>query len=244
MENQTPCIVSVNDQVMTLKLNRPEDGNRITTKSMNLISEAIDSANLDPDIKCILITGDKNNFCCGGRFDPNCTQEEKDAYTTAISTMQEKLLNAKAPVIAAVEGNCIAGGNDLLACADIAIAREGVKFGFPEITYGGFPVMVMINIMDLIPKKKLLPYFYTGELFEAKEASEYGMVTAVASDENFWPAVQKYIDALKIQPLATLSIGRRAYLGMLPLTIEERRTFGTEILQSVRKEQAASGKKY
>lgn len=244
MEMQKPCIVSVKGQVMTIRLNRPDDGNRITTESMNLITAAVCEANSRKDVKCILITGDKNNFCCGGRFDPNCERKEKDAYSGAIANMQDMLLHANAPVIAAVEGNCIAGGNDLLACADIAVARESVKFGFPEITYGGFPVMVMINIIDLIPKKKLLPYFYTGKLFGAKEALDYGMVTEVTDDAHFWPAIQNYIDALLTQPLTTLSIGRHAYLGMEPLSIPDRRRFGQEVLQNVWKDQAASGKKY
>lgn len=244
MENQKPCIVTVENNAMIIKINRPEDANRIDTESMQMIAAALDEANSRQDVKCIVLTGDRDNFCCGGRIDPNCSQEEKEAYSESLRGMQQKIMYANAPVIAAVEGNCIAGGNDLLACADIAVAREGVMFGFPEITYGAFPVMVMINTIDIIPKKKLLPYFYTGELFDAQAALGYGMLTEVVDDEQFWPAVQKYVDAIVRQPLKTLSLGRRAYLDMLPLGYEKRVALGQSVLQNVWKEQAASGKTY
>lgn len=244
MESQKPCIVTVENHTMMIKINRPEDANRIDTESMRLIAAALDEANLRQDIKCIVLTGDRNNFCCGGRVDPFCSQEEKDAYSESLCDMQRKIMHTNAPVVAAVEGNCIAGGNDLLACADIAVAREGVMFGFPEITYGAFPVMVMINTIDIIPRKKLLPYFYTGELFDAQAALSYGMLTEVVSGEEFWPAVQRYVDAIVRQPLKTLALGRRAYLDMLPLGYEKRVALGRSVLRNVWKEQAASGKTY
>lgn len=244
MDKQKACIVTSDQGVMTIRLNRPEDANRINTQAMQIITSAIETADSDPDIKCILLTGDHNNFCCGGRIDPASSPEEKDAYSAAIRNMQQRLMHASVPLIAAIEGNCTAGGNDLLACADIAVAREGVSFGFPEITYGAFPIMVMINTIDLIPKKRLLPYFYTGELFDARTALSYGMLTEVTDEEHFWPTVNRYVSAILKQSPRTLSVGRQTYLSMLPASYDERVALGQKALQQIWKEQAASGKTY
>ena len=144
-----------------------------------------------------------------------------DRYAEAIRNMQRQLMITSAPVIAAVEGDCVAGGNDLLVSADIAVAREGVRFGFPEILHGGFPVMVMINTIDQIPKKNLLPAFYGGELFGTREALQYGMITCAVKEENFDSTVQKYIDMILDKPKEVITMGRKAYYAMCPLNYEK-----------------------
>lgn len=244
MQDKPVCIVTVENGVMTVRLNRPEDANRITTQSMQAIIAAVHQADEDPAVRSIVLCGDKQNFCCGGRVDPAATKAEKDAYSAAIIEMQEALRGSRVPILAAVEGDCLAGGNDLLACSDIAIARKGVHFGFPEITYGAFPVMVMVNTVDVIPQKRLLPYFYTGDLFDADTALSFGMLTEVVEEEDFWPTVQRYTRRLAESPAQALAIGRRAYLGMCPLSPKERVAYGNQVLREVWKEQAASGKTY
>lgn len=240
----TVCLVRREGSSLILQINRPEDANRITTDTMNALIHHMEQATEDPAIHSIIITGNREHFCCGGRVDPAADAQTKAAYSQAIMDLQKTMKKSPVPIIAAIEGDCKAGGNDILACSDIIVAREGVQFGFPEITYGSFPVMVIINMLDLIPQKKLLLYFYTGECFDAHTAEQYGMVTQVASDEEFWPVVRQYADALAKVTTKTLAIGRSAFYGMLPLNWEERVALGNETLRNVWKEQAASGKKY
>ncbi len=244
MKEQGVCLVSQKNASLILRLNRPEDSNRTTTEMLNSITAAVRSANEDDSIHCIVITGNERHFCCGGRVDPAASEEEKSAYSKAITDMQQSLSDSSVPILAAVEGDCTAGGNDLLALSDIAVARKGVHFGFPEITYGSFPVMVMVNTIDVIPQKRLLPFFYTGELFDAETAFRLGMLTEIAAPEDFWDRVHHYTEILAAIPRATLAVGRKAYYGMCPLSITERKAFGDRVLREVWKEQAASGKKY
>ena len=242
MEKEKPVNVDVRDGVMYVQLNRPEDENRINREAIELIGAALERADTDEVVKVVVLKGNKEHFCSGGRVDPGCSQEEKDKYAQAIRNMQQKLMEIKAPVIAAVEGNCVAGGNDLLASADIAVAKKGVRFGFPEILHGGFPVMVMINTIDVIPKKRLLPAFYSGELFGTDEALAYGLITCVAEEEKFEDTLKYYIDMILSKPAQQIKMGRQAYYHMVPMNYEERVDYGSETLGNVLKEQEKYGK--
>lgn len=241
MDTKKPVQVRVENQVMQICLNRPEDENRINREAMQMIEQALKRADEDADIRVVVLRGDRRNFCSGGRVEAGCSQEEKDRYSEAIRNMQRKLTEIRVPVIAAVEGDCVAGGNDLLASSDIAIARKGVKFGFPEILHGGFPVMVMINTIDVIPKKRLLPAFYGGELFGTDEALAYGLVTAVVEAESFEDELQRYIDMIVSKPARQIEMGRRAYYKMCPMSYEERVEYGVDTLDAVLKEQDRYG---
>lgn len=242
MEMVKSVNVTVREGVMYIQLNRPEDENRINREAIELIGAALERADTDETVKVVVLRGNKEYFCSGGRVDPGCSQEEKDKYAQAIRNMQQKLMEIKAPVIAAVEGDCVAGGNDLLASADIAVAKKGVRFGFPEILHGGFPVMVMINTIDVIPKKRLLPAFYGGELFGTEEALAYGLITCVAEEEKFEDTLKHYIDMIVSKPARQIRLGRQAYYHMVPMNYEERVAYGSETLGNVLKEQAQYGK--
>ena len=238
METKKPVEVTVKDHVMQIHLNRPEDENRINREAMQMIGQALERADQEADIRIVVLRGNKQHFCSGGRVDAGSSKEEKDRYSQAIRDMQRKLMEIRTPVIAAVEGDCVAGGNDLLASSDIAIARKGVKFGFPEILHGGFPVMVMINTIDVIPKKRLLPAFYGGELFGTEEAMAYGLITCVAEEEAFEETLQYYLDMILSKPALQIQMGRKAYYRMCPMDYEARVAYGTETLEAVLKEQA------
>ena len=84
--------------------------------------------------------------------------------------------NFNKPLIAAVEGNCFAGGHSIVAKADIAVARKGVLFGFPEILRGAFPIMVQVPLVNLIPKKKFLAQLFTGDNITAEEAERCNLL--------------------------------------------------------------------
>lgn len=113
METKKPVEVTVKDHVMQIHLNRPEDENRINREAMQMIGQALERADQEADIRVVVLRGNKQHFCSGGRVDAGSSKEEKDRYSQAIRDMQRKLMEIRTPVIAAVEGDCVAGGNDL-----------------------------------------------------------------------------------------------------------------------------------
>ena len=122
--------------------------------------------------------------------------------------------------------------------ADIAIGRNGTKYGFPEVKRGGFPMFSMLNVIDTIPKKKLLYACYTGETYTASEAVDYGILTCAVDDKDFWPTVHRVVDQIKSKPRDLISIGRSAYYAMTPMDDEARNTYARAALPNVLKVQS------
>lgn len=219
-------IVTNENGVMTIKLNNPEDKNRCDRFMYVEIAEAVKLAAQSPDVKVVIYTGDKQNFSTGGRIDATGADEEKELYIKALGDYGDAWNMLTKPVIAAIEGDCLAGGFSDAARADIAVARKGIKFALPEIKRGGFPCMVQIPIIDVIPKKKLLPMLYTGEGFSAEDAEKCGLITCAVSDEEFWPTVMHYAEVIASMPQELIEVGRETYYGFAARQPGERQAYG------------------
>lgn len=233
-----PVLVSVQDGVMRIQINRPEDKNRIDRFACSAISEALHAANGDPEIRVILFEGNREHFCTGGRVDAKGAQDEQDKYIASIVDMQQAMAAVTVPIVAAVEGDCTAGGHIFVGGADIAIASEKARFGFPEILRGGFPMMVMVSVIDHFPPKKLLKAFYTGKAFSAREVERFDLLTSVATDEEFWPTVNQMLDEIREKPRELMQIGRKAFYAMQGMDFEQRVAYGKHALVDVLKAQA------
>jgi len=238
MKSENPILVEINDCVMKITINRPEDKNRIDRHACDRISAALECANERQDVKVVVITGNHDYFCTGGRVDANGAQDEQDKYIKAVADMQKALNRVKVPLIAAVEGDCTAGGHNIVIQSDIAIGRKGTTYGFPEINRGGFPMFSLLNVIDTIPKKKLLYACYTGKVYSAEDAVEYGILTRAVPEEEFWPAVSEVVDQLRSKPRELITIGRSAYYAMNPMTDEERNRYAEAALVDVLKVQS------
>lgn len=233
MKKEAPVLVDIKDHVMTIKINRPEDKNRIDRYTCDSISEALKSVDSNPEVNVVVITGNHDYFCTGGRVDATGAQDEQDKYIQAVADMQKALNHVAVPLIAAVEGDCTAGGHNIVIQSDIAVGRKGTVYGFPEVKRGGFPMFSMLNVIDTIPKKQLLYACYTGEAYTAEKAVEYGILTCAVEEEEFWPTVNSIVDQIKTKPRDLISIGRSAYYAMAPMDDKERNTYAKAALVDV-----------
>lgn len=224
-----------NGTQLWLTLNRPEDQNRIDSGAMEALSAGLDLVDDNPDIAVIVLTGNAEYFCSGGRVDPAASDADKARYSRAITTLHERLAQARPPVIAAVSGHCRAGGMAILAGTDVAIAADDVSFGFPEINHGGFPVMAMASALPLLPPKIAFDLFYTGRDMTAQEAAQIGIVSRLVPRDAFTRTVSEYVDAIAARDHETMALGRRAYHAMVPMSAESRMAYGREILKAVLK---------
>ena len=102
------------------------------------------------------------------------------------------------PIIARINGHCVAGGMGLLAMADMAVAADHAKFGLPEVKVGVFPMLVTSVLKDLIPPRQLSELALTGEFIMAKDALGIGLlnyvVLAAELDEKVTWLVNRLVD--------------------------------------------------
>lgn len=242
-----------------LTINRPEQRNAITDEVVNGIHEGLKEAEATPQIRVVVLTGAGDRaFCAGADLKPGRGAfEGAPEGGTPFGRLLRDVRRAGTPMIARVNGHCMAGGFGLLGMCDMAVAVEGARFGLPEVKVGVFPLQVYTIVRDIIPPRKMREYALTGEPFEAAEALAVGLVNYVVAPQDLDAKVEWLVQRLADKSPAAQRIGKQAMaasehldfdeslalmeraiveLGASPDAIEGRRAF-TEKRQPVWSEQ-------
>ena len=153
--------------------------------SQHAVAQAISAAQTERSVRAIVITGAGTKAFCAG-----ADLQSANAFTTDYSEphghLAQLLRVAKAstvPLIARVNGACMAGGMGLMSMCDMAVAASHAVFGLPEVKVGVFPAQVLSVLQHLIPRRKLAEMCLTGEPITSAQALEYNLVNYV-SDEG------------------------------------------------------------
>ena len=230
-----PVLVSRRGPAVVLTINRPQDGNRIDSEAMTQLQAALDAADAEPSVRVIVITGSREAFCSGGRIDghPGGTVQQQLAFAQAFCNLRDRMTRTAAPIVAAVEGPCTAGGMALLAACDLAIATEDAHFSFPEVAFGLFPLLAMASVYDNLPAKVAMDLFYTGRNVHATEALELRVVNQVVLRDAFWDAVDARCEALARMNPAALMLGRKAWYAMAAMHPSARHDYAQTALAAM-----------
>jgi len=168
-----------------LTITREERRNAMSHGVLAGMAQAITAAQGRRDIRAIVITGAGTKAFCAG-----ADLQSANAFTTDYSEphghLAQLLRVAKSstiPLIARVNGACMAGGMGLMSMCDMAVAASHAVFGLPEVKVGVFPAQVLSVLQHLIPRRKLAEMCLTGEPITSAQALEYNLVNYV-SDEG------------------------------------------------------------
>lgn len=205
---------------VVFEINRPDDGNRIDMATMDAMIEEVGRIDRDRSVRALVITGRGEYFCIGGRIGgyPAGTAQVQLDYARSFTVLQERLGRLSVPVIAAVNGYCLAGGMSLLEAADIAIAADHATFGYPEIEGGLFPMLAMAVARRGLPPKVAFDLYYTGRRMDAQEALRRDLVNTVVPAAKLWDAVRERLAALEARSGAAMMVGRQAFYAMGGMT--------------------------
>jgi enoyl-CoA hydratase/carnithine racemase len=214
-----PLRVDVADGVSRLTIDRPEADNRVDRDTCLQLAEAMRAADADPAVRVVVLTASGDRFCVGGQVDGAADGEtmKQVAFAQAFAGVHEAAAGLGKPLVAAINGDAIAGGFSLISAADLAIAVDTARFGLPELAVGAFPMLALATSVSLLPRKVLFDLIYNARLLSAAEALQFGLVSAVVPKEKFNSAVAAQVDRLKRQSPIAVMLGRRAYESMLDM---------------------------
>ena len=226
---QVSC--SVENGVMTIKIDNPELDNGLTWEGLNQFADCYEKLRDDDSIKVAVITGNDDYFYTGGRVNPN-NPGEQEKYSAAISRLDSLRAANRKPLVAAVKGTCLKAGMGLITSCDFAIARKGSEFGYPEVRMGGVPMMVMAETINVMPRKKAFEAFLTSWNYTAEQALAMGFLNEVVSDEDFDRTVKKYVDVFLNTPPELVFMTKKAFNAMSAMdTYDERAAFAMKMLR-------------
>jgi len=219
------------DKIAYITLNRAEARNALDPDTLRALSETWIDFRDDSSVLVAIITGVGNSFCAGadlGKLIPLITGSPEGLsglIKGEIAEIFESALLRKIdiwkPIVAAVNGYCIAGGLEMLQGMDIRVASENAFFGLQEPKWGLFPAGgSTVRLPRQVPFCKAMEILLTGEKIDAKEAYHMGLVNYVVPQEELMPTAEKIARRIADNgPLAVSAIKRSAIecLG-LPLT--------------------------
>ena len=174
-------IVEQYDAVGLIRLNRPEALNALNNRLLAELCQALDAAEADPEVRCLVLTGSDRAFAAGADIkemsDKSYAEMMKLDFFTAAA---RKLEQFRKPVIAAVSGYALGGGCELAMMCDFIIASETAKFGQPEINLGVAPgIGGTQRLTRFVGKAKAMDMILTARMMDAAEAERAGLVSRV-----------------------------------------------------------------
>ncbi|KRG39518.1 enoyl-CoA hydratase [Stenotrophomonas pictorum JCM 9942] len=197
--------------VATLCLNRPELHNAFDAGLIATLTAALERVGADPEVRAVVLTGSGASFSAGAdlqwmRAMASASQEENRTDSLALARLMRTLDELPKPTIARVHGASFGGGVGLVACCDIAIAVDGVRFGLTESRLGLLPAVISPYVIAAIGPRQARRWFATGEHFDATTARDIGLVHQVVPAAGLDAAVQAQLDLLrKAGPAAAAS---------------------------------------
>ncbi len=195
------------DGVATLTINRPKSLNCFRSKTIEELTEVLKDASDDGKIGVIVITGaGEKAFCVGGDI-----EEMKDLNYRTGRVFINKFLNflllirrAPKPVICAVKGYCLGGGNEINVSCDLTIATEDSKFGQVGPKVGSVPIIAGTQFLPrIVGEKRAREIVFLCEQYTAKEALEMGLINKVVQRDKFDSELKAWCDRiLELSPQA------------------------------------------
>jgi enoyl-CoA hydratase/carnithine racemase len=192
------------------------------------IETAVRTAEDDRSLRAIVLTGvgDKA-FCAGADLTTGvgAFSAYPDEPTTDFGRLARVVRMAGVPLIARVNGACVAGGMGLMALCDLVIAADTARFGLPEVKVGVFPMQVLVFLRSIIGARHINELCLTGELITAARAAEMGITNQVVPFAELDAAVETLIGKLRAASPSALRRGKQAIFAMETMAFAEALAF-------------------
>jgi dihydroxynaphthoic acid synthetase len=208
-------LYKVDRNVAFITINRPEVLNALRFETVSELVDAFSSADDDPDVGVIVLTGTGGRaFCVGGdiRYENELTAKSGRRFARELMKLSEAIRQTGKPVVARIEGWCVGGGNELNLLCDLSIASESSKFGHSGPKMGSIPIWYGTQLMPrLVGEKRAKEVVFLCRHYSARQVEGMGWINAAVPDDELDVTVREWCDRmLEMSPqslrIAKLSI--------------------------------------
>jgi enoyl-CoA hydratase/carnithine racemase len=200
--------------VATIALDQPETRNALSDELLAELIAALEQVRDEEAVRCVVLTSTHEKvFSSGGNlagFAAEVPLVHKHFGTERFPRVFKLLGELGKPSICAANGHVLAGALGLALACDLIIARQGARFGTPEINVGVFPFMIMALIYRNVPRKKTNELLLLGEQISAEEAERIGIVNRVVPAAEFDGAVRDWAERLAAKSPVLMKLGKDA----------------------------------
>jgi enoyl-CoA hydratase/carnithine racemase len=215
--------------VARISLNQPDTRNALSDELLSELTQAFEAARDDDAVRCVVLTSTHDRvFSAGanlGGFAAEVPLVHKHFATERFPRLFRLIGELGKPTICAANGHVLAGALGIALACDLIVAREGARFGTPEINVGLFPFMIMALIYRNVPRKKTNELLLLGEQISAEEAERIGIVNKVVPVDQFDDAVADWAGKLAGKSPVMMRLGKDAMFRQLDMPFEEALDF-------------------
>jgi enoyl-CoA hydratase len=227
-------LVERDEPIAVVKLNRPDQLNALSEPLMEELVERLTELDRDEAIRCIVLAGNDRAFAAGADIGEMATASAMDMLYARRVERWDAIRKLWTPLVAAVSGFCLGGGNELAMSCDLIVASETAKFGQPEITLGVIPGMGgSQRLTRAVGKAKAMDLVLTGRMMDAAEAERAGLVSRVVAPEKLMEEVLTAAEKIASFSLPAVMMAKEAVSRSLELTLAEGLRFERRLFHSL-----------
>ena len=220
--------------VLSLTLNRPEKRNALSSALVEALHQAFESADLDPEVRVVVLTGAGKDFCAGADLEEllasaDAPPETNEAAALRLGSLFTRMRSLPKPVLAIVRGRALAGGAGLMTACDIVLAADAAQIGYPEVLRGFVPAMVMTILRRQVGEKAALDLVLTGRLLDGEEARRAGLVSRVVSSDDLEREGQGLARELAGMPASALALTKQLFYQLDGQSVEQGVALGARV---------------
>ena len=216
-------LYEIKEGIAYITLNRPEKLNAINPEMRELLWDAFQDVKNNPEVRCAIVTGKGRAFSTGHDLVAMASARANEGHSTGDLYVVQA--NIWKPIIAAINGICLAQGCGIALGSDIRIASSEAQFGWPQAKRGISSVSGPALLSQVVPRNIAFEFLFTGEFVDANRALELMLVNHVVPPEEVMPKAEEI--ARKIIANAPLSIAaiKEAAIKGAEMGLEERVAF-------------------
>ena len=214
-------VVTREEAIAVVQLNRPDVLNALNRALMDELVTVLEDFDRDEEIRCIVLTGSARAFAAGADIREFADASAVDMLQGYRFQQWEHIRKVTKPMIAAVTGFALGGGNELAMLCDMIIAGESARFGQPEINLGLIPgAGGTQRLTRAVGKYRAMELILTGRHVTAREAEAMGLVTRVVPDEMALQEAKALAKEIAARAPVAVRLAKEAVLKAFDTTLE------------------------
>lgn len=224
-------IVSTQERVGLVTLNRPEVLNALNQATMSELVDALEAFDRGDDVRCVVLAANGRAFAAGADITEMAGATAAQMLTGYRFQQWERIRKVAKPLIAAVHGLALGGGCELAMLCDLIVASETAQFGQPEINLGLMPgAGGTQRLTRAVGKSRAMEMILTGRPISARQAEAWGLVTKVVPPELVAEEAMRLAREIAAKPPVAVRLAKQAILKAYDTHLEggldyERKSF-------------------
>lgn len=224
-------LLEVRNRVATITFNRPEWKNALNQSAVKALLAHLKRVGEDPDIWIAVFRGTADSFCTG--HDLKELADETHKVEITFDHVYDTLRNTYKPVIAAINGTCVAGGSGIVLCSDLRIMARSARLGWPQVKRGLSSISGPVMLARAVPLHRAFEIMFRGQFIDAARARALDLVNEVVPDDELDAAVERLTtELLQNAPLAMRAM-KQATIKTLDLPYAEAMRHAQVILDGL-----------